>query len=273
VGRRLTLPALAFAALVAWAAIGGAIGLGACDTPSARGGGDAADDARSARTKDESNEPADSLGPGCRRAGAITGVEADEACVVPTADPAETMTALRVLTATLTPDARETLGGGQINLRLALANTGKRPVAVVLEGEPPGGGPHYDWSLLTGLSPPRVVQSEGFKVRFGMKTLDGREISVDQLRLVGPATPPPVRLYRIVLAPQAVLTHSFVWLALGIPAPYPPFEDDAGHRIVPKTSPKPLPPGKYTVTIDVPFYGVAAPQRVARATVSVVTGS
>lgn len=246
--------------------------LTACDSPNARVGVgvgvDGGEDARGP-SRAESNEPADALGPGCRRAGALTGVEADESCVVPTADGQETLASLRVLTATLTPDAPETLGGGQINLRLALTNTGKRPVALVLEAEPPGAGPHYDWSLLTGLSAPRIVPSEGFKVRFAMRTFDARDISVDQLRLVGPTSTPPVRLYRIVLAPQAVLTHSFVWLALGIPAPYPPFEDDAGHRIVPKTAPRPLSAGKYTVVVDVPFYGVAAPQRTTRTTIAV----
>ena len=256
--------------LAALAALLTAVG---CDTPGARPLGDAAADDARAAARAEGHGPDDALGPGCRRAGAITGVEIDEACVVPTADPQETLNALRVLTLALTPDARETLGGGQLNLRLAITNTGKRPVALVLEGEPPGGGAHYDWSLLTGMSPPRVVQTEGFKARFALKTLDAREISVDQLRVIAPAAPPPVRLYRVVLAPQAVLTHSFVWLALGIPAPYPPFEDDAGHRIVPKTSPRPLTPGKYTVAVDVPFYGVAAPQRITRATVTVVSGN
>ena len=243
---------------------------GACDPPPTRAISDGGDDARAAAQVDKA--PTDSLGAACRRSGPITGVEADESCVVPAADPAETVGSLRALTATLTPDSPQTLGGGQINLRLAITNTGKRPVPLVLEAEPPGAGSHYDWTLLSGLSPPRLAQNEGFKARFAMKTLDARESSVDQLRLVAPASPPPVRLYRVVLAPQATLTHSFVWLALGIPAPYPPFEDDAGHRIVPKTAPRPLTPGKYTVVVDVPYYGVAVQQRLVSAPVTVVSG-
>ncbi len=254
----------------AGAAIFLAAGLG-CDPPREARATDAGSDVGSVARSDKS-EQNDGLGPGCRRAGAIAGVESDETCIVPSADPQETLASLRVLVATLTPDARETIGGGQINLRLSIANTGKRPVVLVLEGEPPGSGAHYDWTLLTGLSPPRGVQSEGFKARFAMKTLDAREINVDQLRLVPPAAPPPSRLYRIVLAPQATLTHSFVWLALAIPAPYPPFEDDAGHRIVPKTAPRPLWGGKYTVVVDVPYYGVAAPQRAVPTTVRVISG-
>ncbi len=227
---------------------------------------DAADDGR---TKDVP-PPTDALGPGCRRSGPVAGVESDETCVVPSAEAADTVGAMRSVALTLTPDAPETLGGGQINLRLAITNTGKRSIAIVLEAEPPGAGPHYDWSLLTGLSPPRSGPAEGFRARFGMKTLDARGVSVDQLRLVPPGSPAPLRLYRVVLAPEATLSHSFVWLALGIPAPYPPFEDDAGHRVVPKTAPKPLPPGKYSVVVDVPLQGVASSQRAVTAQVAVV---
>ena len=249
--RRAALPWLALAAAAC----------AACDPPGARGGAaDAGDDARST-ARGARDEPLDTLGPGCRRTGAISAIELDESCVVPGAEPRETLAALRQLMTTLTTDAPETLGGGQLNVRLAITNTGKQPVALVLEAEPPGAGAHYDWSLLSGLSPPRAPQNEGFKMRFVMRTLDAREQSTDQLRIVAPAAPPPVKLYRIILAPQATLTHSFQWLALRIPAPYPPFDDDAGHRVVPKTAPRPLAAGKYTVSVDVPFYGVAVQQR------------
>jgi hypothetical protein len=166
-------------------------------------------------------------------------------------------------------DSADVVPGGVVNLRVAITNTNARAQTIVLESHPPYALGRPDWSLLAGTRPPEGPAVDAYKVFFAVRTVDARELPTDRLPLVPPASPPPVRLLRIRVAPSASLTETLPWWALGIPAPYPPFKDDAGHRHVPQTSPKPLSPGEYGVRVEVPIFGLAPNERMVTTTVVV----
>jgi hypothetical protein len=238
--------------------------LSACERPE-RARADAAAETGVAHV----DEPARS-GEGCARAGAVEAAERDPTCFVEHPDARASPSALRWLTMSARFDAPAVVPGGTTNLRVTIANSAARATVIVLEARPPAAAGRPDWARLSGLSAPQAAPSgDTYRAWFAVRTLDARELPVDRLPTLPPAADSPVRYLRIRLAPGASLTWSTPWWALGIPAPYPPFKDDAGRRIVPQTAPRPLSPGEYTVTIEVPLYNVGGAEREVRATVRV----
>jgi hypothetical protein len=212
---------------------------------------------------------------GCLRSGPIEGVETDPACVVARADDNVTRDAMKTLTIELTPDASVVVGGTTVLLRLAITNRGSSEAEIVLVAQPPGAAARPDWTRLAGVPEVRPSSSaspaEGYRLAMPVRTLDAHERSIDGL----PTTTPLAtggRLLRVRLRPGGKLTHTFAWWALRIPAPSPIFRDDAGHRIVPKTAPQPLPAGEYVVSVDLPLFGVSPAEATASAQVRVEKG-
>jgi hypothetical protein len=167
-------------------------------------------------------------------------------------------------------DAPEVVPGGMTNLRVSMTNTGPREVPVILEMRPPSSLGRPDWARLAGTPAPLPSDAgESLRVTFVVRTLDAQNFPTDRLPLLPPQVEPVVRYLRVRLAPGGALTQVMPWWALGIPAPYPPFKDDAGHRIVPQTAPRPLAAGDYTVKVEIPLYGSTANERTVATAVRV----
>lgn len=163
--------------------------------------------------------------------------------------------ALKHLALELSADLRSVVAGGTTVLRLSITNKARSEVVVLFDAIPAGAAPRADWSRLAGMPEVRPPD-DGHKLVIAATTLDARERSVDGLPPVPASGAAPV-LLAVRLRPGAKLTHSLSWWAYRIPAAAPAFRDDAGHRIVPKTAPVPLPPGDYTVRLELPLHGVS----------------
>jgi hypothetical protein len=220
-------------------------------------------------------EDAGRSGDGCARAGALDAIEKDASCAIPSPDPRDVQTWTRFLALSVRPDASQIVPGGMTNLRVMITNTGTREAPVVLESRPPSALGRPDWARLSGTSAPQPGNTtdagETFRVSFVVRTLDAQSLPTDRLPLLPPSSEPQVRYLRVRLAPGASLSQLLPWWALGIPAPYPPFKDDAGRRIVPQTAPRPLAPGDYTVRVEIPLYGSTAQERTVSASIRVKT--
>jgi len=246
--------------------------LAGCDSCDAPAPGAAASASASAASRASASAPAyvPPAPEGCARAGALEGLENDAACVVAKVEDGVMRETMKHLSLELRSDVAAVTSGGTAILRLALVNKGPAEVAVVLEAQPPGGVARPDWSRLSGVPEPRTSPSgapliEGFHIILPVRTLDAKDRSVDGLPWTPPAaTAASPRLLRVRLRPGGKLTQTLSWWATRIPAPAPITRDDAGHRYVPKTAPVPLPPGDYTIAIDVPLYGVVPPESTAR---------
>jgi hypothetical protein len=235
--------ARALVVLAPWGA--GALTLAACPSEEARAPVDAAPSASAAIEPPRPRV-------GCTRSGSLDAVEKDPACVVDAPDPRDELARPRLAMA-LTPDAPSVVPGGVVVLRVALTNTSATPLPVVLDAASPVTAPHRDTSLLVGF-PDASVQAGPPVLAFVRRTFDSREWDVDQIPMV-PGRPGPRALLRVTIPPRQALVKTLEWMALGIPPPAPPFFDDAGRRWVPKTTPRALEPGAYTVRVDVPLHG------------------
>ncbi len=207
--------------------------------------------------------------PGCARSGLLEAIETDPACIVTKADEHMNRDAMRALAIELHPDATEIASGATVLVRLTLANRGAREVDVVFVAHSSLAAPRPDWTRLAGVPELRSTPAEGYRLMMPLRTLDEHGRSVDGLPTT-PQAPGSARLLQVRVRPGSKLTHTYSWWALRIPAPMPIFHNDAGHRIVPKTAPVPLPTGHYTIAVDLPLYGVTAAEATFTTLVNVV---
>lgn len=163
---------------------------------------------------------------------------------------------MKSLTVDLEPDVREIAAGATVLVRLTLTNRASSgDQEIVFTAQPSAGVPRPDWARLAGVPELRQTASEGYRLVVAVHTLDKDGRAVDGLPTKTPPATTP-RLFRVRLRPGAKLTHTFSWWARRIPAPMPVFHNDAGHRVVPKTAPVPLPVGQYAIAVDLPLYGL-----------------
>lgn len=205
---------------------------------------------------------------GCPKTGSMDAIERDPSCVVEQSEIGSMRDPLKNLKLTLTPNHDTIVTGGTGVLQLTITNTGASDAMIIFEAQPPGVGVRPDWTRLMGVPEPRAATTETFHLVFPTRTLDSKDRVVDALPVA--TSQGPSRLFRVRLKAGGSLSHVMSWWALRIPAPYPIYRDDAGHRIVPKTAPVTLPPGEYGVSLEVPFFGVSAPERTVTARMHVV---
>lgn len=200
---------------------------------------------------------------GCVRSGRLEVIETDASCVVRAASEDAMRTSLRSLSISLDPVLSEVIPGGTSLLVLTIKNVATEEVTVYFEARTRPSGPKTDWSRVSGIPEPRVGPSDTPRLFFPMVTTDSRDRDVDALPTVAGSAAPPssATVLAVHLRPSAKLTRNISWWALRIPAPAPVVHDDAGHRYVPKTSAIHLTAGEYSVTVDVPFYGLAREER------------
>lgn len=201
---------------------------------------------------------------GCARAGVLDAAENDSSCVVKRAPSEEVMrAALKQLSITIEPEPPEVVGGGTSLLTITIKNTSSSEATLFFEARPRPPGPRTDWSRVVGIPELHPSASEVPRLHFPMTTTDSYNRDVDQLPTVpGTAVPPaPPTIFAVHLRSGGKLTHVSSWWALRIPAPAPVVTDDAGHRYVPKTTALNLFPGEYTVTVDLPLYGLSREER------------
>ena len=200
---------------------------------------------------------------GCARTGLLDGVENEPSCVVQRASEEAMRAALKQLAITLEPEVAEVVGGGTSLLKLTIKNTSQSEAVLLFEARPRPPGPRPDWSRVVGIPEPHPNAAETPRLHFPMTTTDGYNRDVDQVPVVaGTAVPPPPPpLLAVRLRPGGKLTHVSSWWALRIPAPAPVVTNDAGHRYVPKTTAVNLFPGEYTVTMELPFFGLSREER------------
>lgn len=200
---------------------------------------------------------------GCARAGRLGGVESDPSCVVTHASEEAMRAALKQLTITLEAEPSEVVGGGTALLTITIKNTSQSEATLLFEAAPRPPGPRTDWSRVAGVPELHPNASAAPKLHFSTTTTDERDREVDQLPTLAAASapPPPPTLLAVRLRPGAMVTQVVPWWALRIPAPAPVVTNDAGHRYVPKTTALNLRPGDYTVTIDLPFFGLSREER------------
>lgn len=203
---------------------------------------------------------------GCLRTGSLEALETDPTCVVARgADETTMREAMKHLTFELKPDVTEVIAGGQVIVRLSIVNGSPNEVALVLDTQPPSSGPRPDWTRLAGVPEPKpaasgAVAPEGYRLIMPVRTLDASERGVDGLPVTPSVAAPSLRPLRVRLKPGGKLTQIFTWWALRIPTPGPITRDDAGHRFVPKTAPIPLPPGMYSIVVELPLHGIVPPE-------------
>ncbi|MBX3216215.1 MAG: hypothetical protein KF850_29520 [Labilithrix sp.] len=199
---------------------------------------------------------------GCARTGGFDGVEGDPSCVVTSASEEAMRAALRNLSITLTPSLTEVVGGGTALLTLTIKNTSPVETTLYLEARARPAGPRTDWSRVVGIPEPHPASAAEPRLLVPMTTTDSRDRDVDAVPTVAThAPPPPPTLLAVHLRPGGKLTRVVSWWALRIPAPAPAVTLDGGHRYVPKTTAQNLPPGEYTVTVELPFYGLGREER------------
>ena len=208
---------------------------------------------------------------GCARVGVLDGAESDPSCVVKRASEEATRAALKQLSITLEPEPPEVVAGSTALLTLTIKNVSTSEATLFLEARPRLPGPKTDWSRVVGIPEPRSTASEVPRLLFPMTTTDSYDRDVDQLPTVPGSAPPPSppTILAVHLRPGGKLTHVTSWWALRIPAPAPIVTDDAGHRYVPKTTAINLFPGEYTVTVELPFYGLSREERKVTARLAV----
>ncbi|CAN5892929.1 hypothetical protein BH11MYX4_BH11MYX4_51880 [soil metagenome] len=199
---------------------------------------------------------------GCLRSGSIEAIEGDPSCVVARADESLTREAMKQLTVELKPDVPATVGGATVLVRLTITNRSASEAELVFTAQPASATARPDWTRLAGVPELRPIAADAYRISMPVRTVDPHERSVDGLSTT-PRGAAAARLLRVRLKPGAKLTHTFPWWALRIPAPMPIFHDDAGHRIVPKTAPLPLPPGEYGIAVDLPLLGVSPAESIA----------
>jgi hypothetical protein len=168
--------------------------------------------------------------------------------------------AMKKLTITAALESSEVFAGSSTTVTVTIHNTSTEAVPVVLEARSRPAGPRPDLSRVAGIPSARLDLATSPKAFFSITTTDARDREVDALPTVAAPTSQPTPV-GTTLKPGAKLTHTASWWALGIPAPAPIFQDDAGHRYFPKTSAIPLYPGEYNVVVDVPIYGLSREER------------
>lgn len=199
---------------------------------------------------------------GCARVGSFDAVEADTSCVVKQASEDAMRGVWKQLSVTLDAEPPEVMTGGTATLVLTVKNVSSSDVALVLEAKPRAAGPRTDWSRVAGVPEPRPGALEIPRLLFPTVTTDLMNRDVDALPTVSAngAQPTPTLLL-VRLRPSGKLTRTASWWALRIPAPPPVVVDDAGHRFYPKTTALNLSPGEYTVTVELPFFGLTREER------------
>lgn len=207
---------------------------------------------------------------GCARTGSLEALDADPTCIVARGNDEATMReSMKHLTFELKPDLPVIGAGATTILRLTITNASNGEVPVLFQAQPQGSGARPDWSRLAGVPQPlaapsgaasAMVAPEVYKLSMPVRTLDANEHVVDGLPVTAGGATPVARSLRVRLRPGGKLTQNFTWWALRIPTPGPITRDDAGHRFVPKTAPVPLPPGQYTINVDLPLGGITAPE-------------
>lgn len=209
------------------------------------------------------------LPPGCVRSGSFDEAERDPTCLTDDARPEENEAALPRLRLELVTDTTSTLPGGPLVLRARLRNLDALPLTLVLESEPRGAGTRPDVTQLLGL---RFDASAlgALHFPFIVRTLDARSAQVDRLRWSPPVATAARRLARVHVPARATLEKRLEWFAIELPAPPPPFEDDAGHKIRLKALPRNLGPGHYRISVELPLAGVSPDRRTVQAEVDVV---
>ncbi len=200
---------------------------------------------------------------GCARVGVLAAAESDPSCVVKRATEEATRAALKQLSITLDAEPPEVVAGSTSLLTVTIKNTSSSEATLFLEARPRLPGPRTDWSRVLGVPEPHPTASEVPRLLFPMTTTDNYNRDVDQLPTVAGSAPPPLppTILAVHLRPGGKLTHVSSWWALRIPAPAPVVTDDAGHRYYPKTTAINLFPGEYTVTVELPFYGLSREER------------
>ena len=171
--------------------------------------------------------------------------------------------ALKQLSIDIAAEPAEVVAGGTSLLTITIKNTSSSEATLLFEARPRPPGPRTDWSRVVGIPEPHPNASEAPKLHFLMTTTDGGNRDVDQLPIVAGTAlpPPPPTILAVHLRPGGKLTHVSSWWALRIPAPAPVVTDDAGHRYIPKTTAINLYPGEYTVTVELPLYGLSREER------------
>jgi hypothetical protein len=203
---------------------------------------------------------------GCTRTGSLEALEADLTCVVARGNDESAMReSMKHLTFDLRADSPVITAGGTTILRLTITNGGTSEVPVMFLTQPPSSAARPDWSRLAGVPQPLptasgLIAPESFRLVMPVRTLDANDHVVDGLPVTPSTAAPSLRSLRVRLRPGGKLTQNFTWWALRIPTPGPITRDDAGHRFVPKTAPVPLPPGPYTINIELPLGGIVPPE-------------
>jgi hypothetical protein len=194
---------------------------------------------------------------GCTRTGGLELIETDPACVVQQGNDEATRAAVSHAAITLEVEPPEVLIGGRALVSLKVRNVGAAESTFFFEARLHTAGPRPDWSKVANLPAPHTNGPEVPRLFFAMTTSDSLDHDVDALPMVpGSGGPSPVARYIAVhLKPGATLTRQLSWLALRIPAPPPPYKDDAGHIWPQKTTPTSLSPGVYRITVELPLYG------------------
>jgi hypothetical protein len=199
---------------------------------------------------------------GCARSGSLEAIAEDPSCVITRADEHLARDALRRVKITLEADPPKTVGGGSSVLRLAIRNMASSETLLPLEAHPPGSGPRPNWRQLAGVREPKSPNTEHPRLLFPLTTLGASGRNVDGFT-AAPAqtTPGETKILGVRMRPGAKLTQVISWWAYRIPAVLPPFRNDAGYVVVPKTAPSPLSAGEYTVRVDLPIYGLSTEER------------
>jgi hypothetical protein len=202
---------------------------------------------------------------GCTRTGSIDGADMDPACVLPRASDNVMRDVMRSITVTAEIDPPTVMAGTSAIMRIAIVNNAQSETLFVFDAMPRPVNSRPDWSRIAGPPEPKIAPPDVPHILFQMTTLDAHDKNVDAIPTI-PAgavpVPPQPKLIGIRVRGGGKLTIAPQWWAMRVPAPLPPVTDDAGHRYVPKTSPIPLWPGDYTVTVDVPFHGMTPPERI-----------
>jgi hypothetical protein len=205
---------------------------------------------------------------GCAKSGSLEAVDADPACELAHAKDDVMRPFMKSLAIEVASDPSSTVGGLATVLRLTITNRGATEALVVFDSYARGTGPRPDWARISGVPEFKGATTDAARLVFPVTTVDLRDHSVDSIPMVPGALSPP-KLLGVRLRPGGKLTHALPWWALRIPQPAPIFKDDAGHRIVPKTAPIPLPAGDYRVNVEVPLHGISSPERTSSTVVHV----
>ncbi len=201
---------------------------------------------------------------GCARTGTFAALENDPACVTKHATEEAMRAAMKRVAINVALEPAEVITGNTALMTITMTNTSPAEATIFLEARPRPIGPRTDWSRVIGIPEPKNTTSEVPRLFFPLTTTDSWDHDVDSLPVVNGSTtlpPPPVTTLAVHLRPSGKLTHTASWWALRIPAPAPVFQDDAGHRYYPKTAAVSLIPGEYTITVELPLFGLTREER------------